>query len=69
MRLGGRQVVGFGIGRTIEEVTAELEKSNPCAACHHDAYSKLRTFGAVVAGMGIGAGLYGLYARPMYTRK
>jgi hypothetical protein len=61
MRFGGRQVPGFGVGLTIEEATAELEKSDPCAACHHDTYSKLRTFGAVVAGMGIGAGLYGLY--------
>jgi hypothetical protein len=57
------------MGETIEEATAELEKSDPCAACHHDTYSKLKTFGTMVVGMALGAGLYGLYARPMYTRK
>lgn len=69
MQIGGRTVAGFGLGApSIAEVTDELEKSDPCYACHHDAYSKLRTFGTAVAGAALGAALYGLYARPMYKR-
>ncbi len=62
-------MAGFGVAApSIEEVTEELEKSDPCYACHHDTYSKLRTFGTAVAGAALGAALYGLYARPVYKR-
>jgi hypothetical protein len=57
IQFGGRRVAGFGVGKTIEEVTEELEKSDPCAACHHDTYSKLKTFGTIIATAVVTAGV------------
>ncbi len=65
IQIGGRRVAEFGVGDILEK----FEKSeDPLYECHHDTYTKLQTFGAVVVGMVLGAGLYGLYARPMYKR-
>ena len=45
MKLGGRQVVGFG-----DDLVEKFERSeDPLYTCHHDTYTKLQTFGTVVA--------------------
>ena len=44
-------MAGFG------DILEKLEKTDPLYNCHHDTYSKLKTFGTVVATAVVTAGL------------
>jgi hypothetical protein len=63
IRFGGRSVTGFGIGLTPDEALRELEKFDPCRACHGDTFVKLKVFGAAIAASAVTVGVLALVWR------